>query len=789
MCHGISSGLRSVPMGATTPSAALAAPEPKELLSVAVPTTLQGTHDGCGGSVVFRPAIQRRELLEGRAVVLSAACTTCGATLSTEWAMPNAAELAREHARATLEVAYIEDDVHELPLPADVGSNVPQLGAWRMRDEAPATQRTAFEPQVAQSSLPETQSMDPALVQHVSDFSARIEAARNNLRRMSTELPAALALESTGESFRAPQLARREGLPDQALSASPSGFAIGAASTALAAEAEPALDLAVAAPAVARAAAPSFIPVPAVDIVPPASAIAAIEAAIGSPSFGSDTLIGGGAVALEAPGAEIAAAVPVELPITETAPTYELPAPIALAPPAPIAPEAVAPQLVASEPIAPSMPEPIALATPEAPMALAASRIPLDVAPAALAPVAPTMIAPTDVDVFPPDVSALPVAGAEAAPFAFTQSLPAADTAANVWGELPITATNAPAAQALVAPAEPTMAPAEPMLLETPFATAPPAPCQPEALMAPAMMAAPSVPGPDPATATFARAVAEAAVLPAPQGAMPLTSASVAPHVPVSSDLGGAFHAPEHPVALAMPAQAHAAQDVNDALSIDTDRGFDWGGDEAAGTRPKRAKRAKAAKESKPARGKRGRRIESSGAMPVQAPVAVAIVGPEPAHPELAAAAAAPDATPGQRARIGVIPLAVVVLLAAIVGITTVQIYQSNSSATNGTPASPATTKTAPAAAPVIPAPNGRSVTSPGAATPKAATPATPSAPPAVPKAAGTEVSLPADAADAGTSLGAAADGAGQVPATPADTSDASATGTDDSNPFAASPK
>ena len=58
---------------------------------MSVPTTLQGTHDGCGGVVVFRPATHRRELLAGHTVQLSAACQACGATLTTEWRLPDAA--------------------------------------------------------------------------------------------------------------------------------------------------------------------------------------------------------------------------------------------------------------------------------------------------------------------------------------------------------------------------------------------------------------------------------------------------------------------------------------------------------------------------------------------------------------------------------------------------------------------------------------------------------------------------------------------------------------------------
>jgi hypothetical protein len=61
--------------------------------TVSVPTTLQGTHDGCGGTVVFRPGDHRAALLAGETVVLRSNCRTCGATLSTEWQLPQAEAL------------------------------------------------------------------------------------------------------------------------------------------------------------------------------------------------------------------------------------------------------------------------------------------------------------------------------------------------------------------------------------------------------------------------------------------------------------------------------------------------------------------------------------------------------------------------------------------------------------------------------------------------------------------------------------------------------------------------
>lgn len=57
---------------------------------MSVPTTVRGRHDGCGGAVVFRPVTHRRELLAGRTVTLTAACRSCGATLSTPWSLATA---------------------------------------------------------------------------------------------------------------------------------------------------------------------------------------------------------------------------------------------------------------------------------------------------------------------------------------------------------------------------------------------------------------------------------------------------------------------------------------------------------------------------------------------------------------------------------------------------------------------------------------------------------------------------------------------------------------------------
>lgn len=54
---------------------------------MSVPSTLQKTHDECGGTVVFRPATRRRALLAGETVSLQAACRSCGATVRIEWSL------------------------------------------------------------------------------------------------------------------------------------------------------------------------------------------------------------------------------------------------------------------------------------------------------------------------------------------------------------------------------------------------------------------------------------------------------------------------------------------------------------------------------------------------------------------------------------------------------------------------------------------------------------------------------------------------------------------------------
>ncbi|MCB0877964.1 MAG: hypothetical protein KDC46_03165, partial [Thermoleophilia bacterium] len=82
---------------------------------MSVPTTLKGTHDGCGGAVVFRPATFRNELLNGETVVLSAACSACGATLSTKWKLP---EAALEAHRERLAAAARTRATHAMPMAA-----------------------------------------------------------------------------------------------------------------------------------------------------------------------------------------------------------------------------------------------------------------------------------------------------------------------------------------------------------------------------------------------------------------------------------------------------------------------------------------------------------------------------------------------------------------------------------------------------------------------------------------------------------------------------------------------
>lgn len=167
---------------------------------MSVPTTLQGTHDGCGELVVFRPATHRRELLAGAAVVLRAACRGCGATLATEYVLPGAGSPAlAPEANSAAEVR--ERDALPVAAGAEAWEHAIQggprelrsserpaaeLGTWRMRaDHGPAGHvDTTFDETEAHSPLasaPEPAPQDPQLDAYMSAFARRVASARANL--------------------------------------------------------------------------------------------------------------------------------------------------------------------------------------------------------------------------------------------------------------------------------------------------------------------------------------------------------------------------------------------------------------------------------------------------------------------------------------------------------------------------------------------------------------------------------------------------------------------------------
>ncbi|MCW2922691.1 MAG: hypothetical protein JWM98_95, partial [Thermoleophilia bacterium] len=225
---------------------------------MSVPSTLQGTHDGCGGVVLFRPATYRRELLAGETVVLRATCQTCGADLATEWALPAAAVAAWEAEsaqEAALALPHFEEQGlqtaagaegwdgsmpvhaqgtgHGAPHRTPLGGGSGASGGERRRSIRPATAlgdfrlRGAGEPEEAAHAPAPNPEMDA----YMARFSTRVESARANLRRMSTDLPSTLAGDGDA-GFRSPQLSRRDGLPPSALSATPQGLRPAAAAAA-----------------------------------------------------------------------------------------------------------------------------------------------------------------------------------------------------------------------------------------------------------------------------------------------------------------------------------------------------------------------------------------------------------------------------------------------------------------------------------------------------------------------------------------------------------------------------
>jgi hypothetical protein len=417
----------------------------KERFHVSVPTTLQGTHDGCGGTVVFRPATHRSELLAGRTVVLSAACQACGETLSTEWRLPDAAIQAweaRQQTHAAHEQALplaagaeqwrsvAESHPQQQPTRDDLsGRPVADLGDWRLRAGA----RQAFTSPAAEPAIeavqPEPAPVDEAMQAYLQRFSSKVEHARASLRQASTDLPS--ALESGDGGFRSPDFSRRPLRSESTLSATPAALhtPVEPAATIAAPVAEPVLEQ----PA----------PMPAPDD---------IAAAMASPTFHDD----------------VAAA----------------PAPIVEPAPAPIVEPAPAPIVEAVMPMAPPAPQAPALA---------------EVAPAPPA----VSIAPTDADVFPPAPVAAP-APAPPAPAALAApplpapvapvapELPAVasgpDVAASVWHEMPVTQAAPPAPESRA----PAFAPATPAAAAPEFFPQVPAPAPDSAIAEHAAPPAPS---------------------------------------------------------------------------------------------------------------------------------------------------------------------------------------------------------------------------------------------------------------------------------------------------------
>ncbi len=653
---------------------------------VSVPTTLQGTHDGCGGTVVFHPATHRRELLAGQPVLLSAACRTCGATLTTQWRLP-AAAIEAFHARQASAAHVHAAEAEALPLAAgaedwrgtetetparpEAAPSAPMadLGDWRLRTAR--ARPPAFEANPsgtfgdAHGAM--TPDPDPTLDAYLSQFSSKVESARESLRRASSGLPSAVDTSEGG--FRAPNLSRRPDLGTSTLSSTPSTL-------------RPA------------AAAPIEAPVAPVDApVAPEPAAEAIEAAIASPSFIDDA-----ATAPVTP-VEVAAepaAVAVPVPELEVAPE-EVPAA-----PAPAAPAPVVDQTV---PVAP---------------------------PAPVASPLPTEIEPTDEDVFPPAAPSAEVMPAVFAPLAPAPPAPAplapavpnqGDAAAGVWTELPVAA---PPPAASVAPASP----------------------------APASSPAPSAAPPEPAS--FADAFGEATA-----AAPPLVEPAV------SATMGGA------PVSAASPAvttpATPAAPDASVAFEVD--RGFDWGSDDPAAA-PGTKRRRRLGRASKVA----------TAADPTAGPEVVF----EPA----------PDVDlvgSKRRTLIGLPVLAIVVVLAGIIGLAALKVFTTDTAdlqtiSPEPTAQVPLTDAVTPPAADPAATKNGATNVKKGT-TAKTVKPATaPATTPPGDPVADTGGALADAAASAGTTTPTAASNAAaaQVPANDADTAVVTASAAQSSsNPFA----
>lgn len=518
---------------------------------MSVPTTLQGTHDGCGGKVTFRPATHRRELLAGQSVVLSAACTTCGATLETRWQLPVAvidahrARTARPAEEAMpmaagaegwSQPAVADARGHAAPAAeaAPVERPVASLGDWRLRarPEQPAAGGSRDDAGPADEP---SRHVDPAMQAYLDRFSSRVEHAREHLRRASSGLPA--AFDEGGGGFRTPNLERRPSLAPTRLSATPAALRPAASAAPLAA--------------------------PAAEIPSGAAVASAVDHAIASPSFHDDD-----AMPLLAPRAVASDPVAVPPQPLDVAAESATVAPE----PAAVAPEAGA-SVAEQTDSAPVSPAPVVepAAPPVAAVAVAA--------PAA--PAAPIDLAPTDVDVFPAEPAAplgapptpatgtaplgpppapatgpAPDAPAPAMPVLAAMAQPASDAVANVWENLPVSAAVASAA---------------------PAAAATPAPVAAPAADAAAMHAAP----------TFGAAFDDAVDAGPPAGS---PVAAGAPAMPEPAGHAAAIEAePLQPA----PAPAAAAMDVDASVAFEADRGFDWGPDADSPALPRRRRLAR----------------------------------------------------------------------------------------------------------------------------------------------------------------------------------------------------
>lgn len=228
---------------------------------MSVPTTLQGTHDGCGGKVTFRPATRRRQLLAGERVALSAACASCGEMLHAEWQLPSAvldeARVAEFAEHALPAAAGAEDQEHAASAPAPRAARpAANLGDWRMRvrtDQPSAT---------ADASAAGSRAVDPAMRAYLDRFSSRVEHAREHLRQASDGLPAAFG--QGGGGFRTPNFDRDAALAPTRLSSTPAAL---------------------------RPSAPAA-PIEPAAVGTPAPAVAiesAVERAIASPTFHDDS--------------------------------------------------------------------------------------------------------------------------------------------------------------------------------------------------------------------------------------------------------------------------------------------------------------------------------------------------------------------------------------------------------------------------------------------------------------------------------------------------------------------